>query len=461
MVRSALLVYLILLLGVGLIHAQVIGTLDIAHLQAGVVKITATEGNKTKVGTGFIVKLDPDIVYIVTAAHVVSGDPQPNVQFFTQQDVQVRAQVKHTEGGDDVTGMALLTIRGKENLPSGLTALPLATASRMSGAEDIMVFGHPRGGGDWSILKGSIASRRGRYLTIDAKIDEGNSGGPIMQAGEVVGLLEGVTRYGRGVTIGSVREYLGGLQIVIPEVAPPPVARVLPTPSIPIKPEKPKTSPNREIIGKDGAPMVLVPAGEFWMGSLDGEGDKDEHPRHRVYLDAYYMDRFEVADKHSNLPVVRVRWHDAEAYCQRAGKRLPTEAEWEKAARGTDGRMYPWGNEEPTSRLANFGVLFINFFNPFQEKVVQVDGYEAGNSPYGIHHMAGNVWEWTADWYDVLYYEKSPQRNPTGPSNGTTKVIRGGSWISSSELVRSAYRFKSTPTDRYSEVGFRCAQDAK
>ena len=143
----------------------------------------------------------------MTAAHVVNGDAQPRVQFFPQEDVSVQATVKHSEGGDEVTGLALLVVRGKDNLPSGLTVLTLASTSRLSGNEEIIVIGHPRGAGDWAILKGSIASRQGRYMTIDANIDEGNSGGPIIHSGEVVGLVGGVTRYGRGVTAGSVREY--------------------------------------------------------------------------------------------------------------------------------------------------------------------------------------------------------------------------------------------------------------
>ena len=243
----------------------------------------------------------------------------------------------------------------------------------------------------------------------------------------------------------------------------------------------PSPPPAKNITGKDGAQMVLIPTGEFWMGSPDSEGSTDEHPRHRVYLDAYAMDKFEVAvsryakflkssgrrppvywdqgntDKHSNLPVVGVNWHDAEAYCQWAEKRLPTEAEWEKAARGTDGRMYPWGNEQPTPRLANFEKGYSS--NPYDELLAPVDSYEAGKSPYGLHHMAGNVWEWTADWYDEHFYAKSPERNPIGPSSGTLKVLRGGSWGLVPVNVRSASRTRYAPSDRYDLIGFRCAQD--
>lgn len=239
---------------------------------------------------------------------------------------------------------------------------------------------------------------------------------------------------------------------------------------------------DREITGKDGAPMVLILGGEFWMGSPDGKGSEDEHPQHRVHLDAYYMDRFEVTvsryaefmqsagwgapdfwgqvntGKHGHLPVVGVDWHEAEAYCRWAGKRLPTEAEWEKASRGQDGRAYPWGNEPPTPRLTNFGKGAAK--NVYDERLAPVESFEAGNSPYGLHHMAGNAWEWTADWYDGRFYAKSPQRNPTGPSNGTDKVSRGGAWGTDLANVRSALRVGLTPTTRGIEHGFRCAQDS-
>jgi formylglycine-generating enzyme required for sulfatase activity len=228
--------------------------------------------------------------------------------------------------------------------------------------------------------------------------------------------------------------------------------------------------------------MVLIPAGEFWMGSPDDEGDAEEHPRHRVYLDDYYMDRFEVTvaryaefmrsigrqtplrwdqvntNKHRDLPVIGVSWRAAKAYCRWTGKRLPTESEWEKAARGTDERTYPWGNDQPTSRLGNFG-KGSTIENVYDKFLAPVDSYEAGKSPYGLHHMAGNVWEWTADWYGPDFYAQSPQRNPTGPSNGTSKVIRGGSWDYAPDLVRSANRDSYTPTDRDYTIGFRCAQD--
>ncbi|QPD02758.1 MAG: hypothetical protein Nkreftii_000532 [Candidatus Nitrospira kreftii] len=217
------------------LEATIAQAQNIEELKKGVVKLTAQVDGKTKVGTGFIVKFDSEIVYIMTAAHVISGDSQPKVQFFSRQEVPVRAQVKHAEGGDGETGMALLVVRGKDNIPVGLATLPLATVARVSGGEDIMVIGHPRGAGDWAILKGSIAARQGRYLTVDANIDEGNSGGPIMHSGQVVGLIGGAQRYGKGVTIGTVLLLKNAHHQASPRPLLPVVSLRNPRPPLPVK----------------------------------------------------------------------------------------------------------------------------------------------------------------------------------------------------------------------------------
>ncbi|MGH7255092.1 MAG: formylglycine-generating enzyme family protein [Nitrospirales bacterium] len=245
-----------------------------------------------------------------------------------------------------------------------------------------------------------------------------------------------------------------------------------------------------EIVGKDGAPMVLIPAGPFPMGVPEGarDGGRDEYPLHEVHLDAYYMDTFEVTNaqyqafvkatghripqhpsdptrtiwEHHrapepiwNRPVINVDWHDADAYCRWAGKRLPTEAEWEKAARGTDDRRFPWGNVEPTSRHLNYNQRWQG-----AKTLAPVGSFEAGKSPYGVYDMAGNVWEWVADWYDSRYYEKSPARNPPGPDRGTTRVTRSSGWQVETPLVRIFTRFGADPKTRNESTGFRCAATA-
>ena len=246
-----------------------------------------------------------------------------------------------------------------------------------------------------------------------------------------------------------------------------------------------------EIKGKDGAAMVMVPAGPFPMGVPPGDrdGGRDEYPRHEISLDTFYIDKYEVTnglylefvrqtghraplhpkDQTRSLwkgntmpesvvdrPVVNVDWHDAEAYCRWAGKRLPTEAEWEKAARGADDRRFPWGNVEPTPKHLNYNQRWIG-----EKTLMPVGSYEAGKSPYGAYDMAGNVWEWVNDWYDPLYYEKSPSKNPQGPENGKTKVLRSSGWHVETPLVRIFTRVESDPSNRNESTGFRCAANAK
>ena len=262
--------------------------------------------------------------------------------------------------------------------------------------------------------------------------------------------------------------------------------------------------------------MVLIPAGEFLMGSPEGEGAFDEHPQHVVYLDAYYIDKYEVTNAQFkefvevtgyvtdaerkgygevwnpkggwyvlnnfagvnwrspnawrvpqyNLeypdewkywlmshPVVQVSWNDGQAYAKWAGKRLPTEAEWEKAARGTDGRKWPWGNMfdlniENTTVHANVA----------GESLMLVGSFPTGVSPYGVHDMVGNVQEWVADWYAGDYYARSPKNNPKGPLNGIARVLRGGSWRHLKiHHVLSTNRSYQVPDYCSNFVGFRCA----
>jgi formylglycine-generating enzyme required for sulfatase activity len=222
----------------------------------------------------------------------------------------------------------------------------------------------------------------------------------------------------------------------------------------------------------DGAVYIPIPAGEFLMGSPDNMGSGDEHPQHTVYLDVFWIMQTEVTNAqyakcvaagacsapdnthwqdaaYADHPVTNVDWNQANAYAQWAGGRLPTEAEWEKAARGTDGRTYPWGNEAPAALLANCCV-FVN-----ETETTPVGNYPAGASPYGALDMAGNVWEWTADWYDSSYYSQSPAQNPTGPSSGDYRVLRGRAYWDDADVVRVATRNPKNPDLRSGFFGFR------
>jgi formylglycine-generating enzyme required for sulfatase activity len=228
--------------------------------------------------------------------------------------------------------------------------------------------------------------------------------------------------------------------------------------------------------------QVYVPSGQFLMGSPEEEleAGKAEKPQHSVYLSTYWIDQTEVTNAmylrcvregvcrppketssktrpayfdepgFGDYPVIYVAWQDAEAYCRWAGRRLPSEAEWEKAARGIDGRVYPWGDYPPNAGMANF--------NNQVGDTRPVASYPAGASPYGALNMAGNVAEWVADWYDPDYYPVSSASNPTGPETGEFRLLRGGSWYSLVRAIRVASRLSNYPDLQSDAVGFRCAR---
>jgi iron(II)-dependent oxidoreductase len=242
------------------------------------------------------------------------------------------------------------------------------------------------------------------------------------------------------------------------------------------------------IVGSDGAEMILIPAGDFKMGSQDDEGNSNEYPEHTVYVSAFYIDKYEITnaqysrhlDETGNdpppywddpkynapdQPVAGVTFYDAQAYARWAGKRLPTEAEWEKAARGgLIGKRYAWGDEDPGAG----GTYRANYGPGDEVGANDVDGYlysapvgSYAPNGYGLYDMAGNVWEWCSDWYDPDYYLESPQTDPVGPASGTTRVLRGGSWFGVAEYLRVSFRYHVRPTIDYDNIGFRCVQDVE
>jgi formylglycine-generating enzyme required for sulfatase activity len=239
--------------------------------------------------------------------------------------------------------------------------------------------------------------------------------------------------------------------------------------------------PKELLNAKDDSRLVLIPAGEFLMGC--DVGYPVERPVHRVFVDAFYLSKYPVTnaqyarfvretgrrvpyleDRRVQLdnwdqerriyptgreqhPAVLVSWHDAQAYCAWAGGRLPTEAEWEKAARGgLEGKLYPWGDEINPS-LANYDN---------RQGTTAVGSYPANG--YDLYDMVGNVWEWVADRYDAKYYHYSPPTNPQGPEQGTVRVLRGGAWLLFPQFCRVAYRFRNSPDFCFNMIGFRLAR---
>ena len=266
--------------------------------------------------------------------------------------------------------------------------------------------------------------------------------------------------------------------------------------------EPPSNKPNNFM-------MARIPSGTFKMGSSFIENKRhlkkcrkydnscelwwfnDEYPDRLIFLDSYRIDVYEVTNekylefvlatghrfaldetcetekcREGNLwkgssflprikrqPVTQVSWHDADAYCRWRGKRLPSEAEWEKAARGPSGNIYPWGSGSPKKR-ATYGRKWRGTFT-----MTDVGSNSQGSSLYGVYDMAGNVWEWVDDWYDLKYYNWGSKKNPKGPVEGEFKVVRGGSWVNHPDTLRSSFRRWSQPEVRFNDTGFRCAKD--
>jgi eukaryotic-like serine/threonine-protein kinase len=239
------------------------------------------------------------------------------------------------------------------------------------------------------------------------------------------------------------------------------------------------------IASEDGMLMVYVPDGSYLMGSdksIDAQAQDTELPQHSVYLDAYWIDQTDVTNAmyarcveagsctapqdtrsftrsnyygnslYADFPVIKVNWNQADAYCRWAGRQLPTEAQWEKAARGADGRIYPWGNTSPSCDLANTTINGVGCVGDTSK----VGSYKNGASPYGALDMAGNVWEWIADWYDDNYYQNMPLTNPTGPNSGQLRILRGGAFVLFGRTARSADRAGFDPNQQIDRIGFRC-----
>jgi len=247
----------------------------------------------------------------------------------------------------------------------------------------------------------------------------------------------------------------------------------------------------------DGMTEIFIPAGTFQMGGLDSTAADNEKPVHKVTMHAFWMDKFEVTNAmyalclkagacnppqylksetrtsyfnnpdFNDYPVVEVTWADAETYCKWAGRRLPSEAEWERAARGDTINTYPWGEQRPDATYTNFSYQ--------SGDTVRVGSYPAGASPFGIMDMAGNVAEWTNDYYDGNYYANGPATNPTGPqarSNYFARVVRGGTFADSARSIRVSLRAQVVGSNLQADpgsaayagdfsprIGFRCGSD--
>ncbi|MEI6521253.1 MAG: SUMF1/EgtB/PvdO family nonheme iron enzyme [bacterium] len=440
-------------------------------------------------GTGFVVNPNG---YLLTCAHVVKGSGKITV---TLGDKTLEAAVLRVDETHDI---ALIQIDAK-----GLTPLTLGDSNAVEVGQEARAFGFPLSdllGEDIKVTRGSVSGVSMRdaqkIIQFDAAVNPGNSGGPLVnEKGEAIGIINAKIKDSLAAAVGfavpvnyakvllekeNVSYYYYKTGNAVKMDGPTLVKNVSPSIAlINIWEKLPPVIKNP----KDGAEMVLVPAGDFLMGSIDDEefAAGDEKPQHKVNLDSYYIYKTEVTVAQfrkfcnatgrknmppkpewgwiDNQPIVNVNWYDAKAYADWAGLMLPTEAQWEKAARGIDGRIYPWGNDWDETKCANYSNC--SGGNDIKKGVHPVGSFSTGASPYGALDMAGNVLEWCGDWYDENYYNDTAIKNPVGPGNGKFRVVRGGSWFNNGlgvVLYRCAFRFCFDKPNIYrNTIGFRCA----
>jgi formylglycine-generating enzyme required for sulfatase activity len=414
---------------------------ELVSPQAGVVKITGLREGTPVQGSGFVVSLDRDKAVVMTASHVIEGVQSIEVTFGADPSEPFAAQTLGAEFGNS-RGLAVLQVRGA--LPAGITPLTFETEAHPEPGEDLIVLGFPnRQARSPLTLRRSFAGPDGNYLQLDRPSGEGCSGSPVLRRGFVVGMV-----------VDEDPQLTFAVSAVVARAA---VA------GWGVKLGGPACTPGEERTEK-GILYVRICGGNFIMGSAanDSQADADERPAHPVTVSEFSIGKREITNAQyrgfrpshegeADLPATDVTWADAKAACEHFGSRLPTEAEWEYAARAGSQASWSFGDDEKL--LGQYA-----WYGEGLEGKVHPVGQRKANA-WGLHDKHGNVWEWVSDWYGPY---KGESQDPTGPATGTKHVLRGGSFGSPASSLRSASRSRGGPgrdkfVDRGRDIGFRCA----
>jgi formylglycine-generating enzyme required for sulfatase activity len=481
-VVSVFVKYAVLVVAVGFLwHSTGLG--QVASFKSGVVKIMVSSPAR-KTGAGFVIARTSNVIYIVTAAHVVERADKISVQFFSPESTPVSARTRHVEAGNP-QGMALLEVSGP--VPPDVQALPLANESTFSGGESVTAIGHQASTGDWGVITGTVSSRKGREIVIQAPIEEQASGGPVFHDNRVLGLVVSTRgNFGYAITARAVQDYVEGFGVVAgrstvtaeKSAAKPPVE----TRRIVINGPKPLYVPFKsgDVFQEcaECPEMVVIPEGSYNMGSPPGEGNSNERPQHMVTIArSFAVGRYEVTldewdacvsaggcqrdQGRGRHPVNNVSWRNAQEYITWLSKktgghyRLLSEAEWEYAARAGTTTRYHWG-DEPGGNRANFVGSGSKWSN---KEPAPVGSFELNR--FGLYDMIGNVSEWVQDCWKNSYAGVPTDGSAWDDGSCSRRVVRGGSWNGSPEDARAANRGAGglLPVNvRYGKLGFRVSR---
>ena len=420
---------------------------------SALVRISGTRGGAPVRATGFVVGLDLDKARIVTASHVTEGVQQLEVAFAADPTERFPSDRTLAMDAGNPHGLAVFQVRG---VPAGVATLSFEVESQPRIGESLFLLGFPEMALAPRATQRVLSSRSGTLLLVDQGIGESFSGGPVLQGGKVVGVVTGMddqTTY--AVNARVAREALEGWGVKLGGQS-----------STPVTSTATQTKPPAQVVetcvpGEErieaGIGWVRICPGTFTMGSAENDprAYSDEKPAHQVTLSEFWIGKTEITNEQyrrfrsghqgeANLPATGVSWFDAKAACEHFGGRLPTEAEWEYAARAGSQTAWSFGDDEKL--LGEHAWYGSGTSHPARTKKP---------NPWGLHDMHGNVWEWVADWYGA--YPSAAQADPSGPATGALRVLRGGSVDSRGDL-RSADRDGILPGFRDWGIGFRCVR---